>query len=162
MIYGKNNSILYIMLISFISWSCFGAAPKIGGRASWYGSNRQSRKMANGQKFDKNKMTAASFDLPLGTEIRVLNLENGNSVVVEVTDRGPAKHLGRILDLSEAAAITLGYRDKGLTRVLYTRAIFDFESSTISSNLEDDGNNESETEAITADVQSDCGGMGED
>ena len=73
--------------------------------------------MANGQRFDKEKLTAAYSYLPLGSIIRVLNLENGKSVTVTVTDRGPNYRLNRILDLSEAAAKELGYIDKGLTYV---------------------------------------------
>jgi peptidoglycan lytic transglycosylase len=87
------------------------------GIASWYGKQHQGRKMANGQRFDRRKMTAASWDFPLGTEIRVVNLMNGESVVVTVTDRGPNHRLHRILDLSEAAAAKLDYLGSGLTPV---------------------------------------------
>ena len=55
--------------------------------------------------------------MPLGTVLRVVNLENGRSVTVTVTDRGPNLRLHRILDLSEAAAWKLGYVEKGLTPV---------------------------------------------
>src|SRR5690606_29160076 len=48
--------------------------------------------------------------------VRVTNLDNGRSVVVRVNDRGPF-HKGRIIDLSYAAAVKLGYRDKGTARV---------------------------------------------
>ena len=106
------------------------------GMASWYGKDRQGRKMANGQKFDYRALTAANWALPLGTVIRVVNLKNGKSVVVTVTDRGPAQRLNRILDLSEAAAEQLGYVEKGLTPVFYsTAAYFETESSAISGGL---------------------------
>ena len=91
-----------------------------GGIASWYGKQHQGRKMANGQKFDRNKFTAASWTLPLGTRIRVMNMQNGKSVVVTVTDRGPNKRLHRVLDLSEAAARELDYISRGLAPVFYT------------------------------------------
>ncbi len=87
------------------------------GIASWYGQQHQGRKMANGKRFDRRKMTAASWYVPLGTVLRVVNLENGRSVTVTVTDRGPNLRLHRILDLSEAAAKELGYVEKGLTPV---------------------------------------------
>ena len=87
------------------------------GIASWYGIQHQGLKMANGKRFDRRKLTAASWYVPLGTVIHVVNLENGKSVTVTVTDRGPNLRLHRILDLSEAAARQLGYIDKGLTRV---------------------------------------------
>lgn len=87
------------------------------GVASWYGVQHQGLKMANGKRFDRRKLTAASWYVPLGTVVRVVNLENGKSVTVTVTDRGPNLRLHRILDLSEAAARELGYVEKGLTPV---------------------------------------------
>jgi rare lipoprotein A len=90
------------------------------GIASWYGLQHQGRKMANGQRFDRRKLTAASWYVPLGTVIRVVNLENGKAVTVTVTDRGPNFRLNRVLDLSEAAARELDYIGKGLTPVLIT------------------------------------------
>ena len=90
------------------------------GMASWYGEHHQGRKMANGQKFDCNRLTAASWSLPLGTHIRVVNLENGKSVVVTISDRGPNQRLHRILDLSKAAAEQLNYVDRGLTPVFFS------------------------------------------
>jgi peptidoglycan lytic transglycosylase len=93
------------------------------GTASWYGKQHQGRKMANGKPFDKNKMTAASWYFPLGTIVRVRNLENNKSVIVTITDRGPNLRLHRLIDLSEAAARKLGYVEKGLTRVFIDRII---------------------------------------
>jgi rare lipoprotein A len=61
-------------------------------------------------------MTAAHKTLPLPSYARVTNLDNGRSIVVRVNDRGPF-HAGRIIDLSYAAAVKLGYRDKGTARV---------------------------------------------
>ena len=90
------------------------------GIASWYGQQHQGLKMANGKRFDRRKMTAASWYVPLGTVLRVVNLENGRSVIVTVTDRGPNLRLHRIVDLSEAAARQLGYVEKGLTPVFVT------------------------------------------
>jgi rare lipoprotein A len=90
------------------------------GIASWYGLQHQGLKMANGKRFDRRKLTAASWYVPLGTVVRVVNLENGKAVTVTVTDRGPNFRLNRILDLSEAAARELDYIGKGLTPVLVT------------------------------------------
>src|SRR5580704_5234644 len=87
------------------------------GTASWYGEQRQGKKMANGQPFDCHKLTAASWYFPLGTRIRVVNVKNGVSVVVTITDRGPNLRLNRIVDLSEAAADRLDYVGQGLTPV---------------------------------------------
>lgn len=122
----------------------FANTPKAIGVASWYGGKHQGRKTASGRRFDKNELTAASPDLPLGSQIRVMNLDNGRSVVVTVTDRGPALRLHRILDLSEFAAIQLDYKQKGIARVLITPAYFDAESSRMILQLEEDGTTESE------------------
>jgi rare lipoprotein A (peptidoglycan hydrolase) len=100
------------------------------GTASWYGAQHQGRKMANGQRFDRRKLTAASWYFPLGTQIRVVNVKNGESVVVTVTDRGPNLRLHRILDLSEAAATRLGYVQEGLTPVfIYPLTPFETKSA---------------------------------
>ena len=86
------------------------------GRASWYGPYHQGRKTASGERFDMHDLTAAHRTLPLGTEAKVTNLENGRSVNVLVNDRGPYK-AGRIIDLSRRAAEELGIKEQGLARV---------------------------------------------
>ena len=91
--------------------------PRYIGVASWYGADRQGKKMANGKKFDRLAFTAACWFYPLGTTLRVVNLKNGSAVTVTVTDRGPNLRLNRVVDLSEAAAQQLGYVDQGLTKV---------------------------------------------
>lgn len=94
------------------------------GLASWYGTEQlrrnHHRSMANGQKYDPHKMTAASDKYPLGTVLEVTNLDNGERVVVTVTDRGPKENLGRLVDVSEAAAKALGFERAGLTNVAVT------------------------------------------
>src|SRR5688572_14670524 len=52
------------------------------GRASWYGDAHHGRKTAGGDRFDKNALTAAHRTLPLGSRVRVTNLENGRTVEV--------------------------------------------------------------------------------
>lgn len=88
------------------------------GLASWYGKQHQGRRMSNGKRFDRRSFTAASRSLPLGSTIRVFNLENGRFVDATVTDRGPARH-DRVLDLSEAAARQLDFIGEGVTRVFF-------------------------------------------
>ncbi len=106
------------------------------GTASWYGAQHQGRKMANGQRFDRHKLTAASWYFPLGTTIRVVNVKNGQSVVVTVTDRGPNLRLHRILDLSQAAAEQLDYVGDGLTPVfLYPLASFETQAARFDAEL---------------------------
>jgi len=106
------------------------------GTASWYGEKHQGRKMANGQRFDRHKLTAASWYFPLGTTLRVVNVKNGESVVVTITDRGPNLRLHRILDLSQAAAERLGYVGQGLTPVfLYPVPSFETKAAGFDSGL---------------------------
>jgi len=93
------------------------------GTASWYGKWHQGRKMANGKRFDSHKLTAASWYFPLGTTIRVVNVKNGESVVVTITDRGPNYRLHRLIDLSEAAAQRLDYVGQGLTPVFLSPVV---------------------------------------
>ena len=86
------------------------------GDATWYGREHQGRLTASGEPFDMHKLTAAHPSLPLGTHLLVTNLKNGRSVQVRVNDRGPTAP-GRIIDLSYAAAETLGYVQAGLIPV---------------------------------------------
>ncbi len=86
------------------------------GIASWYGADFHGRRTANGEVFDRNALTAAHPTLPLPSNVRVTNLENGRSLVVRVNDRGPFAG-GRLIDLSERAADLLGYKGKGLAPV---------------------------------------------
>lgn len=86
------------------------------GIASWYGEPFHGRKTANGAIYDMNKMTAAHKTLPLPTDVRVTNLENGRSIVVTVNDRGPFAH-SRIIDLSKKSAELLGIIQKGTGKV---------------------------------------------
>lgn len=84
--------------------------------ASWYGVNHQGRPTANGEKFDRQALTAAHRSLPFGTVVRITNLANGKQVLVRINDRGPF-YRGRALDLSEAAARRLDMLQHGLAWV---------------------------------------------
>ena len=86
------------------------------GTASWYGEQFDGKETASGEPFDMYGLTAAHPTLPLGTRVKVTNLRNRKTVVVVVNDRGPVVD-GRIIDLSYAAAQTLGFEEKGLQRV---------------------------------------------
>ena len=86
------------------------------GSASWYGRKFQGRRTSSGETFDTLKLTAAHPSLPIPSFVEVTNLENGRRVVVRVNDRGPF-HEGRIIDLSYAAAVKLGFADEGTARV---------------------------------------------
>ena len=91
------------------------------GLASWYGhgDGYHGKTTANGERFDKNKLTAAHFNLPFGTKVRVHNLQNGRKVVVRINDRFPVETLqkGRIIDLSYGAAKELRMVRDGIVSV---------------------------------------------
>ena len=90
------------------------------GLASWYGVKFQGRLTASGIPFDRHTLVAAHPALPFGTMVRVHRLSTGETVDVEVVDRGPAagpRADGVIIDLSEAAADSLGFLRAGRTRV---------------------------------------------
>jgi rare lipoprotein A len=63
-----------------------------------------------------NGMIAAHRTLPLGSQVRVTNLDNGRATVVKIVDRGPFIR-GRIIDVSTAVAVALGFRQAGVAHV---------------------------------------------
>ena len=87
------------------------------GRASFYGPGFAGRKTASGAIFRPEELTAAHRSLPLGTRVRVTNLSNGQSVLVTINDRGPYIR-GRSIDLSVAAARTIGMLHRGVAEVV--------------------------------------------
>jgi rare lipoprotein A len=90
------------------------------GLATFYGPGFHGRRTASGARFNQNAMTAAHRTLPLGTRVRVTNLENGESVVLLINDRGPYglnRRKGAIIDVSKGAAQRLDFIADGLARV---------------------------------------------
>ena len=83
------------------------------GRASWYALHS---KTASGERMNPSAMTAAHRTLPFGTKVKVTNKRNGKTVVVRINDRGPFIK-GRVLDVSKAAARSLGFVSSGHTPV---------------------------------------------
>ena len=79
-----------------------GTVYKSKGVASYYHDKFNGRKTASGELFSNNNYTAAHKELAFGTKVRVTNLENGKSVIVTITDRGPFSK-GREIDLSKKA-----------------------------------------------------------
>ena len=86
------------------------------GIASYYADKFIGRKTATGATYSHAKATAACNILPLGTWIRVTNLRNKKSVIVQVNDRLHPKNK-RIVDMSRSGAEKLGYIGRGLTQV---------------------------------------------
>jgi rare lipoprotein A len=87
------------------------------GRASYYASSFNNRKMANGNRFNPNSNVAASKTLPLGTTAKVTNLSNGKSATVKVEDRGPYVD-GRVVDVAPKVADELDMKKVGVTPVV--------------------------------------------
>jgi rare lipoprotein A len=103
-------SILGLAMVSGASAQC--------GSASWYAL---TSKTASGERMNPAAMTAAHRTLPFGTKLKVTNQRNGKSVIVRINDRGPFIK-GRVLDLSKAAAQTLGFVRSGHTKVCMSKS----------------------------------------
>jgi rare lipoprotein A len=119
---GKVKNSPYTVMGRFYRPMTVDAAQtyKESGIASWYGYETLRQKdghmTANGEAFDPLRPTAAHKYLPLPTNVKVTNLENGRSMILRVNDRGPFVD-GRIIDLSAGAAQKLGFYRKGTVRV---------------------------------------------
>lgn len=94
------------------------------GTASWYGEKFHGHKTSNGEIFDMYAFSAAHKSLPIPSFLQVTNLDNDQSLVVRVNDRGPF-HGDRLIDLSYAAALKLGYADRGTARVAVRSIVVD-------------------------------------
>jgi rare lipoprotein A len=101
------------------------------GVASWYGTDFNGKRTANGERFDMNTVSAAHPTLPMPSMVNVTNLDNGRTLKVRVNDRGPFKSQ-RIIDLSRRAAQLLGFDMIGTARV---RVEIDAEESMRLKNL---------------------------
>lgn len=99
------------------------AEPTAQRLASWYGEEHRGKLMANGRRFNPDRLTAASWFYPLGTKVRVTvnsPSRTPRSVLVKITDRGPARELvrdGRVIDLALAAFRQLAHPSIGLIEV---------------------------------------------
>ncbi len=126
---GKNllklsSRFLSLALLALILGACAGPRYKIDyqvgyrekGLASWYGKDFHGRPTSSGEIYNMFELTAAHKTLPLGTLLRVTELESGRAVRVKVNDRGP--FVGdRILDLSFGAAQALGVVGAGIAKI---------------------------------------------
>jgi rare lipoprotein A len=84
------------------------------GIASFY---HEGQRTANGERYRPDGLTAAHRTLPFGTRVRVTHRGNGRSVVLRINDRGPAKRLNRVIDVSRGAAVRLGMIRSGVAPV---------------------------------------------
>jgi rare lipoprotein A len=107
---------LYLLTFCLLGPVLFSVAQTQTGKASFYADKFEGHTTASGEKYKGSKLTAAHKTLPFGTKVRVTNLENGNTVDVEIIDRGPYVD-GRVIDLSKAAAEKLGFINLGIADV---------------------------------------------
>ena len=97
-----------ILVLTFFMVGCSstknisGEVFKKNVEASYYHDKFNGKKTASGEKFSNEKLTAAHKKLPFGTKLKVTNVANDKSVIVEVNDRGPFTK-SRELDLSKRA-----------------------------------------------------------
>ncbi|KAA3440571.1 septal ring lytic transglycosylase RlpA family protein [Rufibacter hautae] len=112
-----------LLLLALLTTNCTTKAPSFGergytekGKASYYSDKLRGNKMANGDRYKPGKRTAAHKKLPFGTKVKVTNPQNGRSVKVRITDRGPFAP-GRIIDLSKSAARKLDMEKSGVVPV---------------------------------------------
>ncbi len=105
-IFNRKTRFLAIFTVFSIVFSLKTHAQT--GLACIYSQNLHGRKTASGERFDKNKLTAAHLKFKLGTKVRVTNLTTKKSVVVRINDRGPFTKKF-LIDLSPAAAKAIGF-----------------------------------------------------
>ena len=86
------------------------------GRATWYGPGLYGNKTASGEILQRNTLTAAHGQLPLGTKVKVTREDTNESVIVVINDRKPFKE-GTVIDLAHGAADQLGIDDDGEAEV---------------------------------------------
>jgi len=127
------STVKYVLLIAILFLSLCGAAQDSSiiktkapanpknivikyGTASFYHEKFNGRKTANGNIYDSKKLTAACNVLPLGTWVKVTNLKNEKTVIVQINDRLHHKNM-RLIDLTKTAAKKLDFISRGLTKV---------------------------------------------
>jgi len=114
-----------VFLVSFMILGCSSGQHRTGsgwtgytesGQASYYADTHQFKKTASGELYKHKLKTAAHKTIPFGTKIKVINVKNGQSVVVKINDRGPFVKY-RIIDLSKSAFSSIGNISSGLIDV---------------------------------------------
>jgi rare lipoprotein A len=120
-------AVLVVLVLTTDSISTYAAPARAStvtesrtGLASYYSRRFEGKKTAGGERFHNNEMVAAHRTYPLGTLVRVTNLENGESVNVRIADRGASarnRRQGVIIDVSQAAATRLRMKKDGRVKV---------------------------------------------
>lgn len=86
------------------------------GMATYYAMGMEGRLTASGEPYSPELLTAAHRTLPLGSTVRITNLENNQQVVVRINDRWGGGS-GRVINLSKQAAVDLGFGSSGMVSV---------------------------------------------
>src|SRR5262245_17366236 len=86
------------------------------GIAKFYSDKLQGKKLASGEVYDKDKLTASHKTLAFGTKVKVTHVDNGKSAVVTINDR-MKKSNSAVIDVSRKAAEELGFVKTGKAKV---------------------------------------------
>ncbi|MCW3462416.1 septal ring lytic transglycosylase RlpA family protein [Chitinophaga nivalis] len=111
----RTSLFIFTTALLFCTTACSRKITQTG-KASYYADSFDGRRTASGEVFRQNHLTAAHKSLPFGTKVTVINVSNGKSVKVRITDRGPFA-AGRIIDLSRKAAARIGMINTGVANV---------------------------------------------
>ena len=115
-----NVLLKYCLMLGLLIPSYLMIAQNPSGLASMYDDKFQDSKTASGERYDKDKMTAAHRSLPFGSKVKVTRLDNKKSVIVTINDRGPFVK-GYVIDLSRKAAEAIGLKAGSSTKVKVER-----------------------------------------
>ena len=118
---GNTRNTLWILTMFVLLGSLCAVAFALAqsseeGTTNFYSDSFQGKKVASGEVYDKNALTASHKKHPFGTKVKVTNLEGGKSVVVTVNDRMAQKNPA-VIDVSRRAAEELGFAKSGKARV---------------------------------------------
>ncbi len=109
------NTLIVTALAAYLAFIP-GSASAETGTAVHYSDKFQGKKTANNEIFDQGGLTAAHKKLPYGTQVKVTNLHNNQSVIVKINDRMRTRNRN-LIDVTKRAAEELGFLKKGRARV---------------------------------------------
>lgn len=84
-------------------------------KASYYHSSFHGKITYSGEIYNENKLTAASNVYPIGTRLKITNIENNKSVIVKINDKGSFSKV--TLDLSKRAFERIAELEKGIINI---------------------------------------------
>lgn len=117
----KRATVIFIVIITVVLpfKEVDSSTPEIKGIASWYSQSDPGilETTANMEQFDDSQLTCAIWGVPFNSILKVTNVKNGKYIFVRVNDRGPAKRLNRVIDLTKRAFSEIGGLEDGLIEV---------------------------------------------